>query len=135
LWFRRWSDSDLNGRLSGHRIADPKKGDAVDATRRSNRGPPSRREHRVVRAGDQSRNQLERAVWERVMRRLRVGSGLLAAVLLALVARMIISGVTLTLGVSATIIVVLLAASLMMTAHGRRLEPPRPLDRSQIGGN
>jgi hypothetical protein len=107
LLFRRWSDSDQNSRPLGHRIADPKQGDAVDATRRSSRTATSRRDDRTVRAGDHSRNQLERALWERAMRRLRAGSGVLAAVLLALVVRMVVSGVTLALGVSATIIVVL----------------------------
>jgi hypothetical protein len=63
------------------------------------------------------------------MRRLRIGTGLLAAVLLALGARMIVSGPTVTLGISTTITVVLLVTSLVLVVQGRRLEPPRPPDR------
>jgi hypothetical protein len=71
--------------------------------------------------------ELERAVWERVMRRLHVINRLLTAVLLALGVRMIVSGLSFASGLAAAIIAVLLVASLALTSHGRQLEPRSPL--------
>ncbi|HEX3519452.1 MAG TPA: hypothetical protein VHT29_10510 [Solirubrobacteraceae bacterium] len=66
----------------------------------------------------------ERAAWERVMRRLRVCTAFLGAVLLALAARVVVSGVTFAAALSGVIVLALLVASLLLTRHGRRLEPP-----------
>lgn len=72
--------------------------------------------------------ELERAVWERVMRRLRVSTRLLSAVLLALVARAIGSGLGFAVELSATIVAFLLLVALLLTRQGRRLEPRVPED-------
>ncbi len=70
--------------------------------------------------------QLEHAIWERSISRLRLCSRLLAVALLALGARALVSGLTLAVGLTAAAIVVLLLASVLLAAHGRRLEPGRP---------
>jgi hypothetical protein len=57
------------------------------------------------------------------MRRLGVTTRLLAAVLLAVIARMLIFGPTLTTGLTATVIAALNLASLLLTRYGRRHEP------------
>jgi Flp pilus assembly protein protease CpaA len=67
---------------------------------------------------------LDRAAWEREMRRLIVSNRLLSAVLLAVTVRMIVSGLTLASGFTVAIIAVLLLASLLLTRQGHRLEPP-----------
>jgi ABC-type nickel/cobalt efflux system permease component RcnA len=70
------------------------------------------------------------------MNRLRVCNGLLAVVLTALSARALVSGLTITVGLSAAIIMALLAASVLLTVHGRGLDPdqPRRSDaRSELG--
>jgi hypothetical protein len=76
--------------------------------------------------GDSTRRTLGRADWEQAMNRLRICSRLLTMVLLALVVRALVSGVTPAVGWSAAIIALLLLASLLLTAHGRRLDPDRP---------
>ena len=70
----------------------------------------------------------ERADWQRIMRRLRVSSRVLAAVLAALAARAVLVGPTVAVGVSAAVVAVLLLASLMLSAEGRRLAPSPPAD-------
>ncbi|MGA2014412.1 MAG: hypothetical protein ABSH51_28330 [Solirubrobacteraceae bacterium] len=62
------------------------------------------------------------------MRRLRVSNRVLAAVLLALAARAVLAGLTVAVGASAAVVAVLLLASLMLTAQGRRLQPSSPTD-------
>jgi len=64
------------------------------------------------------------------MRRLRVGNRLLAAVLLALGARLVVSGLTFASGLSCAVVGALLLMSLLLTRYGQRFEPPiRPLAR------
>lgn len=65
----------------------------------------------------------DRAVWEREMRRLRTGNRLLLAVLLALAVRVMIAGLTFATGLSFAIVGGLLLMSLLLTRHGRRVEP------------
>jgi hypothetical protein len=64
-------------------------------------------------------------VWEREMRRLGVSTRVLAAVLLALIARILVSGLTLAGGVAAMVCAALTLASLLLTRYGRRHEPPQ----------
>lgn len=71
-----------------------------------------------------SRQQLTRDVWAREMNRLRVGARVLLAVLLALLARVIISGVNAALALTGAVLAVLLGADLLLLHRGRRLEPP-----------
>jgi hypothetical protein len=73
--------------------------------------------------------ELEPATWERIMRRLRVLSGLLGAALLALGVRLIVFGPATVTAATTAIIAVLLVAALLLTRHGRRLEPPSIRDR------
>jgi hypothetical protein len=72
---------------------------------------------------------LDRAVWEREMRRLRSGSRLLLMVLIALGVRVIVAGLTVVIGLTLAIIGVLFLASLLLTRQGRRLEPRDPPGR------
>jgi hypothetical protein len=51
-------------------------------------------------------------------------TGVLGAVLLALAARVVVSGLSFAAGLSGVIILLLLLASLLLAHHGRRLEPP-----------
>lgn len=69
-------------------------------------------------------DDLKHAIWEREMRRLVVITRLLAAVVLALVVRILILGPTLTTVLTATVIAVLTVASLLLTRYGHRHEPP-----------
>jgi hypothetical protein len=73
--------------------------------------------------------ELEPATWERIMRRLRVLTGVLSAVLLALGVRMIVFGPKVVTAATSAIIAVLLVAALLLTRQGRRLEPPPIRDR------
>jgi hypothetical protein len=57
------------------------------------------------------------------MRRLRTGNRLLIAVLLALGVRVMIAGLTVATGLSLAVAGGLLLMSLLLTRHGRRLEP------------
>ena len=64
------------------------------------------------------------------MRRLRVTARLLAAVLLALAIRAIVSGVNAATGLTGLVIAGLLVVTLLLMRQGRRLEPPsRPEPR------
>ena len=67
---------------------------------------------------------LDRAAWEREMRRLIVSNRVLSAVLVAVTVRMVVSGLTLASGVTVVIVAILLVASLLLTRQGHRLEPP-----------
>ncbi|MGZ4249427.1 MAG: hypothetical protein ACXVUE_14110 [Solirubrobacteraceae bacterium] len=66
------------------------------------------------------------------MRRLRISTWLLSAVLLALIARVIVSGPSFAGDVSGAFVAILLLASLLLTHRGHQLEPthggrgPRP---------
>lgn len=60
---------------------------------------------------------------QREMRQLGVGTRLLAAVLLALVARILIFGPTLGTGLNATVIAALALASSLLTRYGQKHEP------------
>lgn len=75
------------------------------------------------RHDDPTATEINRAVWERAMRQLNVCSRLLAAVLLALGARLVISGPTPLTLLSAAIVALLLLASLLLIRHGRRHQP------------
>jgi hypothetical protein len=77
----------------------------------------------TVRPSARTAADIERGVWERAMRQLRVCSRLLAAVLVAVGARIVITGATPLTAVTATIIAVLLAASLLLSRQGRRHQP------------
>ena len=63
------------------------------------------------------------------MQRLQVAGRVLSAILLALIARAIISGPSTATGLGAGIIAVLLLATVLLTRHGRQVEPPRPRPR------
>jgi hypothetical protein len=87
-------------------------------------------------AAQQAPGRLERAVWERSMSRLRLCNRILTVVLLALVARALLSGFTPAVELTATMIAVLLFASVLLTVHGRGLDPDRaarPDARSEPG--
>jgi hypothetical protein len=68
-------------------------------------------------------SQLQRAVWELQMKRLRVITRVLAAVVLALGARAIADGLSPAIAVTMAILIMLLAASLGLARQGRMLEP------------
>ncbi len=85
-------------------------------------GPPSA----IVRTAPA---MLERAVWEREMRRLRITVRLLTAILLALAARAIVGGINPTLGLTCAVVAVVLVASLLLTNYGRALEPDESDER------
>ncbi len=76
----------------------------------------------------------QRAIWEREMRRLNIGRRVLLAVLLAVGARVILSGLNVASGLSLTIVAALLLASLRLSRQGRRLESSQPLVVERTGG-
>lgn len=84
-------------------------------------GGDARRRPSRSQAG--TRDQLRRSAWEREMRRLGVIVRVLAAVLLALAARVLVSGINAVIGVTGGIVAGLLVAALLLTRQGRRLEP------------
>jgi hypothetical protein len=63
------------------------------------------------------------------MRRLRVATWVLAAILVALIARMIVSGPKFATELSAAIIALVLIGALRLTRMGRRIQPARPATR------
>jgi hypothetical protein len=63
-----------------------------------------------------------------VTKRLRISTQPLSAILLALIARVILSGLSVATELSAWIIAPLLLASALLTRHGHRLEPRRPIN-------
>jgi hypothetical protein len=75
---------------------------------------------------DTSRLELERAVWERVMKRLRVSTRVLSLVLIALLIRMTASGPSVAAEVAGAIVAGLLLASVLLTRQGHQIEPPTP---------
>lgn len=66
---------------------------------------------------------LERKVWEREMRTVRTVVRILTVVLLALLARALITGLTTPLAIAAIIIGGLLLAALALYRRGRAIEP------------
>ncbi|MGZ6617251.1 MAG: hypothetical protein ACXVFQ_22860 [Solirubrobacteraceae bacterium] len=76
-----------------------------------------------ARPNDRNETEVDRVVWERAMRQLGMCTRLLAAVLVALGARLVISGPTPVSAVAATIIAGLLLAALLLTRQGRRHQP------------
>jgi hypothetical protein len=64
---------------------------------------------------------LTRVAWEREMRRLRAGVKVLIAVLVALLARVMVSGVSAALELTGAIIAALLITSLLLIHEGRRI--------------
>lgn len=60
------------------------------------------------------------------MRRLSIGRRVLLAVLLALAARVIVSGLNFASGLSLAIVAALFVASLLLIRQGRRLDSSRP---------
>jgi hypothetical protein len=73
--------------------------------------------------GSQPSHPLERAGWERMMRRLRVSVRLLGVVMLAVIARMAVSGPTPTSVLSASVIGTMLIVALRLIRYGHRIEP------------
>ncbi len=65
----------------------------------------------------------DRASWERAMRQLTMCNRLLATGLVALCARLVISGPAPVPALSATLLALLLLASLLLTRYGRRHQP------------
>jgi ABC-type transport system involved in cytochrome bd biosynthesis fused ATPase/permease subunit len=63
------------------------------------------------------------------MRRLRVTIRLLAAVLLALAVRVVISGINVVTGLTGALVAGLLIVSLLLARQGRRLEPTSRRER------
>jgi hypothetical protein len=57
------------------------------------------------------------------MRRLRVTTRILAAVLVALCARGVLAGMNTAIGLTAAMVAALLVVSLILTRQGHRLEP------------
>ncbi len=70
-----------------------------------------------------SRIDSQHAVWEREMRRLGLSTRLFAVVLAAIVARILISGLTVTSGIVAAVSALLTLVSLLLTRYGHRHEP------------
>jgi hypothetical protein len=70
-----------------------------------------------------SQSDSQHAVWEREMRRLGVSTRLFAVVLAAVVARILISGLTVTSGIVAAITALLTLVSMLLTRYGHRHEP------------
>jgi hypothetical protein len=70
-----------------------------------------------------SRVVIAQEIYERTMCRLRVAIRLLAVVLLALVARGLIDGLTAADVISGTVIALLLIASVGLWRQGRRIRP------------
>src|ERR1700722_112424 len=70
-----------------------------------------------------SRIDPQHAVWEREMRRLVVSTRMFAVILAAVVARILLSGLTVTNGIVAAGSALLTLASLLLTHYGRRHEP------------
>jgi hypothetical protein len=71
-----------------------------------------------------SRIDSQHAIWEREMRRLAAGIRLLVVVLVALLARTVISGPTFANGLAALISAALIVMSWLLARFGRRHEPP-----------
>ena len=69
--------------------------------------------------------ELDRLAWERTMKRLRASTRALAAILVALAARMIVFGATALAALVAAILALLTLASVLLTRQGRQLEPSR----------
>ncbi len=67
--------------------------------------------------------RLARPAWERQMKRLRMATRLLGAVLVALIARLIGTGATTPFGVSIVLIAVLFVAAVWLTHVGHGIEP------------
>lgn len=88
-------------------VRDPRSGDRRSRPRRD----------------DPRGTEIDRAVWERTMRQLSVGTRLLATGLVALGARLVIAGPTPVTVLSAAILALLFLAALLLTRHGRRYEP------------
>jgi hypothetical protein len=70
-----------------------------------------------------SRTEIDRAVWERTVRQLSVCTKLLATGLVALGARLVISGPTPVIALTVAILASLLLASLLLARYGRRYQP------------
>lgn len=68
----------------------------------------------------------EHDIWEREMRRLSVSTRLLAVVLAAIVARILVSGLTVVSGIAATLIASLTFAALLLARYVGRHEPVAP---------
>jgi hypothetical protein len=103
------------------------------------RSGPDRREEvgdSSARESRDARITLSRAVWEREMRNLRIIVRLLAIVLAVLVARALLSGATLAVGVAGATVAILLLAALGLSRQGRRLQPRderAPADTAKSG--
>jgi hypothetical protein len=93
-----------------------------DSIRRSRPDRDARADEPAAREPRVAGITLSRAIWEREMRNLRTIVRLLAIVLAVLVARALLSGVTLAMGVAGATVAVLLLAALGLSRQGRRLE-------------
>jgi hypothetical protein len=69
-----------------------------------------------------SKAEVRRALWEREMRRLRLTTWALAVVLVALIARSLIAGLSVAAELSGPVVALLLAA-VLLARQGRRIEP------------
>jgi di/tricarboxylate transporter len=77
---------------------------------------------RKRRARGPSKAEVRRALWEREMRRLRLITWVLAVVLLALIARSLMLGLTVAAELSGPVVAALLLAAVLLTRQGRRIE-------------
>jgi hypothetical protein len=75
------------------------------------------------RTAGQPATKIDRAAAERAMRQLNLCTRLLATVLVALGARIVISGPTPVTAFSASVLAVLLLAALLLNRYGRRHQP------------
>lgn len=83
---------------------------------------PTSRGHRSIATSHAERL---RAPWEREMRRLSVITRSLTAMLLAVCARMLITGATLTSALITAVIAALLLTAIRLRHYGRKLGPTR----------
>ena len=122
---RAWSDGVRTVATRASAFSDNAyKGDQMGYRNSSQTGSSldsSRSITRTARAP--SKAEVRRALWEREMRRLRLTTWVLAAVLLALIARSLILGLTVAAELSGPIVAGLLLAAVLLTRQGRRIEP------------
>ena len=97
--------------------------DAVRASRFDG-GTSSGQRRLPAESGAAGSDELRQALWEREMRRQRVSIRVLGAVLVALVVRGIVDGVSTAVGLTGLVVAGLLVVSLILRQQGRRIEPP-----------
>lgn len=97
-----------------------------------NRRPTSRTDRPVAkqRPRPSSRSvgvglERDRAMWEDAMRKLRIGTWALSIVLLAIIARAVLDGLTTAAELTGALVALILLAVLLLRRRGRGLEPAR----------